>query len=313
MRPARLALVVALVAAAPAGSTVRAQPPGGGAAPPARWLGGHRFVPSSFVAWPFIDTTFTSTSSFGIVDFEFDPGGPAALLLLDDSRDNEFLALAQVFSAGLALTPWLGVTLRLSGRGVVPRDRLSTVLVGAHALIGGEIGASIGILRLGRLQVTARADLGWFENRSIVPARLPASPYAEGNIGSLQPALVVALALAPWIGVQASGGATWRELDVEAEDRTRTLAAAVAITLNLDPTPIALLVGGELSEEEDRDLETATAHAFFGDGQARRRGELGLYYTGRRELDLGAVLTYERDDAKIDRRLFVQARMGFYF
>lgn len=277
-----------------------------------RRLAGHRYAPSSLVVWGFIESQVSATSSFGVTELELELGrGPAALLLAD--RETRFVAVAQSFGGAAALTPWLGLTARVTASGLVPRDGVTALLVGATESYGGEAGISLGLLRAGSLQLIARGDAGWGFNRSTIPARLPDSPSVEGDIGTIRPSLIAALALTPAVGLQASASYAWRWFDVVEDDQLRTASGAVAATVVLAPSAVTLLLGGAVSRDYGRDINTVTSRAVLGNDATRWRGEVGLFYQGRHDLDLGAVAAIELDGDDTDRRLFGHLRIGYYF
>jgi hypothetical protein len=53
--------------------------------------------------------------------------------------------------------------------------------------------------------------------------------------------------------------------------------------------------------------------AVLGSGGTPVLGELGLYYTGRRDLDLGVVVSYQFTGDDDDRRVVGNLRLGYYF
>jgi hypothetical protein len=277
----------------------------------ARVLARHRYVPSSLVVWGFVEDRFAATSSFGIADYQLEVG--KHLGLMREPRKSRFIAIAQTFGGGLALTPWLGLSARATASGIISRDGVAALVVGAQAAFGAEAGVSLRLLRAGPLQVTARGDVGWNQNRSTVPARLPDSPYVEGDITTLRPSLVVAVPLAPWLGLQASGSFEWRRFDVAERDRVRTIRGALAASVALAPIPLTLLLGGEASHDYGRDSDTVTSRVLLGSETTQVRTEAGLFYQGRHDLDLGAVFAFELDADDTDRRILGHLRMGYYF
>ena len=61
-----------------------------------------------------------------------------------------------------------------------------------------------------------------------------------------------------------------------------------------------------------RDDNTLAANVLLGNGSSQARVEGGLFYTGRQNLDLGAVITYQLSHSD-DRRYFGNIRLGYYF
>lgn len=277
----------------------------------ARRLGGHRFVPSTLVDWGFIDSWFTSTTLGGLSEFDFTPRDRIARII--GTRETKVILISQSFAGSAALTRWLGATLRVSALGIVPYDAVAGVAVGAHGAYRAEAAILLRLLRLEHVQLTARGALGWGETRSIIPARLPERPFVTGDEGTIRPSLIADIALASWLGVQASGSYEWRQVEILQEDDIQTVQGAVALTVSLPRIPVTLLGGFEITHDFNRDLASAISVAVFGSSATRQRAELGFYYQGRGELDLGAGVAYEGDSDGDEKRGYAFVHMGYYF
>ena len=75
--------------------------------------------------------------------------------------------------------------------------------------------------------------------------------------------------------------------------------------------PILFEAGYELSDEEGRDLNIVSTEILLGAEDLRHRGELGIFYHGHADLDLGAAVTFELTDD--DRRGMGHVRLAYYF
>jgi len=311
-------LAGAIVLAVAAWSSVaRAEPPQLAPTCPcpeevARSLAGHRFVPFIIVDWPFIDSDFVSTSSLGIFRLELEPLPIVGRVLRD--TDGDVVAAAQSFRGSWAITRWLGINARLTAAEIVAIDVPSAFEIGAHGAYGGDGGVALRLIRSERFQLTARFDVGWAKTEGVLPSRLPSSPLTEGRIfTTARPAAAAALTLAPWLGLQASFSAArrQRDLDHDGDDTSWLIAGAVGASLVLAPLPILFEAGYELSDEEGRDLNIVSTEILLGAEDLRHRGELGIYYHGHADLDLGAAVTFELTDD--DRRGMGHVRLAYYF
>ncbi len=275
-----------------------------------RTLDGHQFVPSSLVLWGFIDSTFAMTSSAGYVRDDIDP--PAAVLGGRTLREVRLIALAHTISGAAELTPWLGLTARVTGSAEVPKDLASVILVGAHENLGFEAGPAVRLVRTPILQVTARGDFGLAYDKLVQPMPASGSLLTTGDIITLRPAVIGMLALSQMFGLQASVSYAWQWFDITTNDRVETLDGALAGTMALGVVPITLLGGGQINHEWGRDVDTNAMEALLGEGTTQWRVEGGVFYTGRRDLDLGASVTYQFSSGD-DRRWLGNARFGYYF
>jgi hypothetical protein len=274
-----------------------------------RTLVEHQFVPSSLVPWGFVDSSFAMTSTAGYVQYDQDS---AARVTAGSRSELRLIALAHSFSGTARLAPWLGLNGRVTAAVDIPRGLESALAVGAHTNLGVEGGAVLNLVRVSGLQLSARGDVGWAEERNVVPMFLPDALLITGDVVTIQPSLIAAFAISPVIGLQASATYTWRRFDIEDTDSVQSAAVAAAATLALTPIPLTLLGGGQLHRLWGRDNESVASSALFGTGGTQTRLEGGVFYTGRRDLDLGAVVTaqFGRND---DRRYLGNIRMGYYF
>jgi hypothetical protein len=279
-----------------------------------RTIAGHRFVPSSLVLWGFVDSTFAMTTSAGYEHFDrgFDVDPALADLVAGSRNEVRLIGVAHSFTGAAALAPWLAVTGRVTSAVEIPRGAVSALVVGAHMNTGLEGGLVLRLVRLPSFQISARGDYGWADDRDIQPRLAPASLFVNGHIQTLRPALIAALALSRAFAVQASGSYTWRWFDIEETDDVQTLTGALAVSLSLYPAPVTILAGGQVDHEWGRNFETAAEEVLLGNSDHHTRGELGLFYTGRRDLDLGAVATYQFSGSN-DRRWLGNIRFGYYF
>jgi len=277
-------------------------------------LDGHRFVPSTIVAWSFVDSEVSSTSDIGLTDFVLEPNVPPLASTAIGMRqfNGRFIEATQAVSGSVALTDFLSLNAQLSAGGILPRDTASALLVGGHGFIGETVGAALRLLRTDAFQLTLRGDFTAVEVESVIPALLPSSPRVTGHDLGVRPALAAALTLSPRFGLQGSFLVHWQDYDVEVHDDIVGVVGGLAATVSLDPVPLTVLVGANVIHEFDRDVFTPTANAVLGPTRTQWNVEGGLYMTLRSELDLGLVF---RSDINGDHnnRFHGLFRLGYYF
>jgi hypothetical protein len=106
-------------------------------------LDGHRFVPSSIVAWSFVDTEVSSTSEAGVTDFAIEPAFPqlAAPVQLPRRIDGSFIAAEQTVAASIAFAEIFSLNAQLSAGGILrstcarPWSSAGTVRVGRASVV----------------------------------------------------------------------------------------------------------------------------------------------------------------------------------
>ncbi|MDX2089554.1 MAG: hypothetical protein SFX73_16995 [Kofleriaceae bacterium] len=277
-----------------------------------RRLGGHRFVPSTEVEWGFIDSWVSSTTLVGFTEIEGIPARSPLAAILEDQEAKE-VVVGQSFGGSWALLPWLAATARVTAYGLIPRDTVSSIALGASELFRSEVGGTARLLRRDQWQLSARATLAWGETRSLLPARLPSTPYVKGDVGSIEPMLIGAYAPAPWVGLQATVSYAWRRLEVSETDDVHTLRGAAAASFTVPRLPVTALVGFSVAHDFQRDLSTPNATVLFGGAATRMRGEVEVFYQGRRDFDLGVGFAFAGDDDSIEERGTIFIQMGYYF
>ena len=275
-----------------------------------RTIAHFQFVPSALVANGFIEDTLSTTSSAGLVHFDVTPDttGVARAIIVPDVR---VAALGQTVQGGVKLAPWFGVTAGLSGMGIIPRNGFSALTVGGYEDLGANVGVAVRLLRTDFFQLTARADGSWDYTRSILPTLLPSSPLVTGNVKSVRPSLVAIAALSPNFGIQASGTYGWRWFDQEINQEVQTISGAIALSISANPqVPLTVQVGGGVDHRFSGVNDTIPTLTILGSSATPWSGEAGVFYTGRRDLDLGITVTYQFNS---DHRAVSFARFGYYF
>jgi hypothetical protein len=276
-----------------------------------RTLGGHTYIPSTLVEYPFILTRVASTTSVGVAELELGPQSLAERLGIDATDD--FIYADQSVLASVALAPWISLAIRGQGTAVIPTSRTGGVLLGGNGMYGGNAIAAIRLFRSDRFQATVIGDVGEMYPNSLVPARLPRSPFQDGTVTTIRPSFAIAYSFTPSVGLQASGSYSWRWIDITEDDLVRTIAGAAALTFEMRSVPLTFLVAGQYSYEFDQGELMPVERAMFGADGSRVWGEGAVVYRGRRELDLGAAVDWKLDDIGDDLRWFGQLRLAYYF
>ncbi len=269
-----------------------------------RTLGGHRYIPFSLLDWGFVVSAFGATSGIGVIQLD-----PKFLGRSFRQPRFDLIGLEETFSGSVALTPWLGIHLHALGAGVMAKALRADVAVAAQALYGGEGGVLVRLIRTANVQVTASVDFGGERSKAITPVLLPGSPRENRNIWSIRPALAAAITLSPAVGLQASGSFDY--VNPDGLDAVHRWTAGLGMSVMMTPVPVTVMLGGNYVHEDTSD-SAATRLVLVNSSDANRgNGEVGVFYNGRTDLDLGGgVVMSIADD---DRRYFGYLRLDYYF
>lgn len=274
-----------------------------------RTLGGHTFVQSRLVDWPFIVSRVASTTSVGVAEIDLGPQRLAMRLGIDATDD--FVFAGQSVLGSVAIAPWLSLAIRGQGSLVVPTGTSGAVLIGQHGMYGGDATIALRLIRSERFQATALVNGALLRPLSVVPARLPRAVFQKGDLTIVRPAVAIAYAFTPRFGLQASASYAWQWFDVVVEDTFRTFAGGAALTY--DVRAVTLLLAGQYSHDSGESTMMDAMNAVFGTGESNVWGEAGIVYRGIPALDLGAALEWKLDDADDNSRWFGQIQLAYYF
>ena len=252
---------------------------------------------------------FSMTSTGGYVRTDVDPPNLGTILSRAEVR---MISLAHSIAGAIAITPWLGIEARLTGTALVPKTLASAVVVGAYENLGADGTLVVELYRQPDLIVTARGGFSWSADRTIQPSLLPASILSTGTITSIRPSVAMAFAPARGIGVQASLAYNAEWFDELTDNVVQSITGAAAVTIQGFELPITTLGGVQVSHEWGRDFDVPALDVLLGNNNTQERVEVGVFYTGRRNLDLGAELTFQFSGSD-DRRLLGDIRFGYYF
>jgi hypothetical protein len=275
-----------------------------------RTLGGHTYVPSTLVDFPFIVSRVASTTSAGATQLEIASAPVISRLGIEGT--SELVYIDQILLGSYAIRPWISVGVRAQGSLVVPSSTVGAVLVGEHGMYGGTATGALRLVRTDRLQATAIVDATRFWPNSLVPARIPGSPFLDGNITSLRPAIALAYTATPRIGLQASASYALQWFDIIESDLFQTITAGAALTIDVRAIPLAIVLAGQYAHEFGETATMDATDAVFGLGESRVWGEAGLVYRQRPELDLGVAVDWMLNSGDESRR-FAQLRFAYYF
>ena len=273
-----------------------------------RTLGGLRYVPFEIVDSPFFDSRFTSGTSLALLRLdESFVGGRVTGAEIEPRLD--LIAAGQTVGGTWKLARWLGVELVGSGSTVMAIDRASAVAIGAHFELAARGAAAVRVVRTHNLQVTVRGEVDYIRDKGITPAFLPSSPLVDQGAWVYRPIIAAALTFTKSIGLQASTAIAVRDIQQE-PDVSYAYDIAAGLSFDMNPIALMLLLGGRATFESER-IPQAGLELLLGTGGSRVTGEAGVFYHGRRDLDLGGVV--ELTATSDQNRYFAQLRVNYYF
>jgi hypothetical protein len=297
------------------------QEPEGREAP--RYFGGHQFIPSTIVADPFVATSFTSTTGFGMAI-----GLEVPILNIDGEQIGElegdigFLLLE--FGYQQRLNNWLALRANVSAAARVGTSTEAILAEGISAVYGYGLGGTASLWRKQSWQLSATADFRGNSLTGIAPLDFAAAvkhAVEAGDTAAIEAAkdsllseadnmrvlggLRGAYTPAPWIGFVGFVEAGLGERFEQGEDNTSVVNFGAAASFNLDPlarVPIGLLGSfrSESLSEKGEDIGGDVQSVGF-----------GVFYTGRRFFSVGLEATWQRvDQRQSDKKVDVtQARL----
>lgn len=266
----------------------------------ARTLGGHTFIPSSFVrSEPFISQYFRTQTgagqAFGFKDELVLPGVDTTVVL---EGDIAFLSLDGEYQH--AFGDWLAVSLAGSGSARIGTDAQALFAQGVTGIYGGLLGFKVRILEGETAMLSVGADLtsssitgvdilGFI--RDVVDDDVPvdsAQLVRTVESSSTRISGLGAWAPKPWLGLTGYLGTGWSDV-FSTDNRSDMLFAAGGLaSLDLKPltgTPIGFTAGGKYDSLVPRGEDIANKVW----GLA-----LGVAYTGRENFHLGLEYGYLR-------------------
>lgn len=265
----------------------------------ARIVNGHRMIPFQVVDWPIVTTRFSSVTALG--PFHVQVTGQRG-------RTANLLALRESFTFAWALTRWLAVEGQVSGGMASGTDFKSIIRVGLSYAYGGRLSLLGRLFARGPVYLSLRVDGSVLSVEDAVPQRLLDTVEVDDGEVRFQrprivrngkdyiatPSLALAVGATRWLGFQASGGMRldWLDLGANADFKsTIALGAGVSLDLDVIGLNLTILAGGRfLYDIEERQ---AYITAFGVRNRTRGEAELGFFYSGRRDVDIGLAIVSE--------------------
>jgi len=299
MHPRRLlltALGFALLPASTADAQAAAQPSAQSSTPCHRCLAGFRFVPSSVVDEPFVNTSFENAT-----------GGGMALNLNVPVRNLDGDTISTLngnigfflldFEYQKQVAKWLGLRVGLNGIGRLGTSLEALVASGISAAMGGYIGATVPIWTKPNFMVSAVADLKNNKQWDVDPYTYVKDVVDSGYTDDAKAALLSservnrwsfglrgAWAIKPWMGLTANiepGGA---DGDVSGNKSLNTFGALAGFDLQkLWDVPISTSVGYRVRTGSGKSGNISGGY---------RSAQLGVYYNALSSVLIGGDFFY---------------------
>jgi hypothetical protein len=265
-----------------------------------RRLGDHVFVESESLDGPFVTTSIASLTGVGIasadLSADLDQDG------FDDGLDLSLGLFQQGFQLSVAPVEWLALQATMSGQILAGSNVDTALLLGVRGGYSYTLGAKVRVWRADSLQVGASLAVDVDNGIQFSPLRAITESINAGRITrnsllsksastDLKPGVQVAYAFGPTLGIWTSASYE-RTVDHSGsadEDSSFEVGAGLSINLN-DAHDIPL--GFDLTAVTGSSGETTS-----------RSGGVGVYYTGRPELQTGvevAVGSQTSDDLSLD-------------
>ena len=281
--------------------------------PDVRWrreLHDHVFMPSLIVTDPFVSTNaslylgagYSWIDGFGL-DVRGNPVGTDSYIAT---------ALAEAVSFQASLSRWLAV--RLNGGGGINggANGRSALVVGLVQAIPFGVGATAS-WKLGRIvRLGGTFDFVYSYSKLIQPLNAVKSSLQAGQVDStgasqridgytVTPGATVAIAPHPAIGLVGSAQYMWNGLYGDVSSASLSyLVLGVSGQLDLRPITQWLTAGILLAYRTQIPLQSNTRFTHTLEG--------GLFYTGRRSIDLGLDLQIKWFDLRADTRMPLDTR-----
>jgi hypothetical protein len=262
-----------------------------------RTLGDYRFIPVSKIEAPFITThfrnftgiAFASDVNFPIIVIPDNP--PDTLLALN----GDFLFVVANFEYQHAVHPRVALHLAAGGASRVGISSEALLSQGVTALTSGQLGAVVELWRNESVLLSAAADLGYVNGlvidfiqfaKDIIDGNTRnASLVREDNGARGDAGLRVAWAWNQWSGLTGVGQVGFADLGSLSDEVLWRFAASGSADFGQRGNAP---VGVQLSLDVDHlKPQTADVKTAIGVG-------VGVYYTGREDLNLGLEIDWTR-------------------
>ncbi len=255
-----------------------------------RRINGHNFITPTVAHSAFTNTAFAFTQGFGVLQFK------GVDLLAQQEKDARIFLYGQSLGARIGILNRVSIDVAGGGSAAVGGDLDTILLFGALATmnVGGLVKARLFTLEDIGLQMSLGVGANYVRNLQVSPVAIALNAIEDlesveeqivqqADAAAVNPVLMVAEGIGPF-GAQLSIGPA---IGVSGEDPSTALDTA--LHLNFDffglggYVPVAIT--GEYGLSYDIGSEHA-GHTFVG----------GLHYSGRRDLDLGAIISVSPDE-----------------
>ncbi len=262
-----------------------------------RTLGGYRFVPVSNVLDPFIVTSFDSYTGIATAsDVEFPiiviPTEPPDTLL---ALNGNFLFVVAHFTFSYAIHPRLMLSIDGGGASRIGTSGQALISQGVTALKTVGVGATVELWRNDRFLVSGILDFGFVDGIVIDFIKF-VDEIIGGNVenpsiisvvdgGTVDGGFSAALALNEWAGITGTGQIGAADVEgISDELRWRFTAAGSVDFGQRGNAPVGLALAFDADRLKPGTMGTTTSVGFG----------LGVYYTGREDLNLGIEIRGSR-------------------
>ncbi len=261
-------------------------------------IGGHEFIPTSFIEDPFVRTFMHTGLGFGSTINRITPPVVVHGQTLGERKADLMFALLMM-EYQYAVRPWLAVRGRLDISGRMSTETTTLIAQGVTVLYGFDLGwifklaetdryffsGSLGLRNISTTDVYVQRFIdGILENGAILPTNrlVETTPSMRASSG-----LAGAYVLSRLVGITASGTVDYGEsLDRSEPDRWYySLQAAFDINMHSqNGVPVGFVIGGKTGSAPDaQGADDRTAQTIFG----------RIAYTGAEQFALGLDIGYQ--------------------
>lgn len=259
-----------------------------------RVLGDYRFIPSTRVQDPFITTHFRNATDLSVASDVVVP-----LLIIDADTllalSGNLLFIAASFEYQHAFHDRVAVSIDAGGLSRVGTSGESILSQGVSALFSTDFRSTIELWRGKNLLLSGLVGVGFGQVLVIDLVKFAEEIITVGpekaSILSLEDGLTVdggaaaAWALNHWAGVTALGQVGYSKIGAQTDDVLWRLAATGSVDFGQnDKVPVGLLLWLDVDHLGPKSIS----------GGVSRSLGLGVFYTGREDLNLGLEMSWSR-------------------
>lgn len=241
-------------------------------------------------------------------------------------RDGTLGFIDSTFTGQIQIVPQLALRIGAAVGVTGGADLIGAIDVGANAGAAADAGLSLRLFRGDRAQLTLAVDGRFTQVVGIMPSRLLQSVVVvddqiefrsidvayDARVLRLDPTLAVAIAIAPWLGLQLAGGYTVRHIEnIGRQPGATEHSLQAGVGLSLFFRGVSFLFGGRVVHDFNDDFEGTVISAIEPLDPTRGEAEVGVYYMAHPELDLGfvGIGTLSPDDRRVQGTLV----LAYYF